>query len=69
VEHTDRDESSVEQIVVLERLTTVLTPVAARAWLLTPNPLLDHHTPVDLLRQASMTVHGAIDALAECVFV
>ena len=70
VEHVDRDENSAAPSVVLGQLTTVLKPVAARAWLLTPNPLLDHQRPIDLVRQGKHgRVLGAIDALAEGVFV
>ncbi len=63
-------ENSVEPSTVLEQLTTVLKPGRAHAWLLTPNPLLDHHPPIDLLREGeSRQVIGAIDVLAEDVFV
>ncbi|MGH2762613.1 MAG: antitoxin Xre/MbcA/ParS toxin-binding domain-containing protein [Thermoleophilaceae bacterium] len=48
----------------------MLKPGRAHAWLLTPNPLLDHHPPIDLLREGeSRQVIGAIDVLAEDVFV
>jgi hypothetical protein len=66
----DQNENSVEAAVMLEQATTVLKPVAALAWLFTPSPLLDHHKPVELMRQSEhRRVLGAIDALAEGVFV
>lgn len=60
----------LELVAVLEQLSAVLQPQAAHDWLFTPNPLLDHHRPVDLLRDAEpRPVLGAIDAMAEGVFV
>jgi uncharacterized protein (DUF2384 family) len=65
-----RSKSSVEPIMVLEQAATVLKPVAAHAWLFTPNTLVDDHRPVDLVRQGEhRRVLGTIDALAEGVFV
>ncbi len=66
----DARERLLELIVVLEQLSGVLRPQAAHDWLLTPNPSLDHHKPVDLLRTGEFRrVLGAIDAMAEGVFV
>ena len=65
----DARERLLELIAVLERLSGVLKPAAAHDWLFTPNPLLEHHKPVDLLREREYRqVLGAIDALAEGVF-
>jgi uncharacterized protein (DUF2384 family) len=59
-----------ELLAVLERLSTVLKPDAAHAWLFAPNPLLDRRAPVDLMRSGdTRKVLGAIDAFAEGVFV
>jgi len=66
----DARERLLELLAVLEALSEVLRPQAAHDWLFTPNPLLDHHKPVDLLREGEpRTVLGAIDAMAEGVFV
>jgi putative toxin-antitoxin system antitoxin component (TIGR02293 family) len=66
----DARERLLELIAVLEQLSQVLHPQAAHDWLFTPNPLLDHHKPVDLLQQGEVRqVLGAIDGLAEGVFV
>lgn len=66
----DSRERLLEVIAVLERLSGTLRPSAAHDWLFTPNPMLDHHKPVDLLRRGDFRdVLGAIDALAEGVFV
>jgi Protein of unknown function (DUF2384) len=63
-------ENSMDPNTVLEQLATVLKPVPAHDWLVTPNPLLDRHKPVDLLRAGEhRRVLGAIDALAEGVSV
>lgn len=60
----------LELIAVLEHLSGVLTPSAAHDWLFSPNPRLDHEKPVDLLRLGDYRrVLGAIDALAEGVFI
>jgi putative toxin-antitoxin system antitoxin component (TIGR02293 family) len=66
----DARERLLELLAVLEELSRVLRPQAAHDWLFTPNPLLDHYKPVDLLRDGkSRPVLGAIDAMAEGVFV
>lgn len=65
----DARELLLELIAVLEHLSGVLQPTAAHDWLFTPNPLLEHHKPVELLRDGEYRrVLGAIDALAEGVF-
>jgi transcriptional regulator with XRE-family HTH domain len=66
----DARERLLELLAVLEELSLVLRPQAAHDWLFTPNPLLDHYKPVDLLRDGKpRPVLGAIDAMAEGVFV
>jgi putative toxin-antitoxin system antitoxin component (TIGR02293 family) len=66
----DARERLLELIAVLERLSIVLRPQAAHDWLFTPNPLLEHYKPVELLNRGdSRRVLGAIDAFAEGVFV
>lgn len=66
----DARERLLELIAVLEQLSGVLRPEAARDWLFTPNPALDHYKPVELLRAGEFRrVLGAIDAMAEGVFV
>lgn len=63
-------ERLLEVIAVLERLSKTLKASAAHDWLFTPNPTLEYHKPVDLLRRGDFRrVLGAIDALAEGVFV
>jgi putative toxin-antitoxin system antitoxin component (TIGR02293 family) len=63
-------ERVLELLAVLEQLSDVLRPDAAHDWLFSPNPLLDHHKPVELLRDGGYReVLGAIDAMAEGVFV
>ena len=63
-------ERLLEAVAVFERLSGTLTPAAARDWLFTPNPALEHHKPIDLIREGQFRrVLGAIDALAEGVFV
>lgn len=62
-------ERLLELIAVLEQLSGVLKADAAHDWLFTPNPVLDHHKPVELLRAGDCRrVLGAIDGLAEGVF-
>jgi putative toxin-antitoxin system antitoxin component (TIGR02293 family) len=66
----DARERLLELIAVLERLSGVLQPEPAHDWLFTPNPMLEHNKPVDLLREGEYRrVLGAIDALGEGVFV
>lgn len=66
----DARERLLELIAVLESLSATLRPRPAHDWLFMPNPSLDHHKPVDLLRAGEFRrVLGAIDALAEGVFV
>lgn len=66
----DARERLLELIAVLEQLSGVLRPQPAHDWLFTPNPELDHHKPVDLLRRGEFRrILGAIDAMAEGVFV
>lgn len=65
----DARERLLELIAVLEHLSGVLRPAYAHDWLLSPNPMLDHEKPVDLLREGEYRrVLGAIDAIAEGVF-
>jgi putative toxin-antitoxin system antitoxin component (TIGR02293 family) len=65
----DARERLLELIAVLELLSSVLKPAAAHDWLFTPNATLEHHKPVDLLREREYRrVLGAIDALAEGVY-
>jgi putative toxin-antitoxin system antitoxin component (TIGR02293 family) len=66
----DSRERVLELLAVLDRLSKVLKAHAAHDWLFSPNPLLDDYKPVDLLRQGEYRrVLGAIDAMAESVFV
>ncbi len=66
----DTRERLLELIAVLERLSGVLRPSAAHDWLFSPNAVLDHYKPVELLRDGDYrTVLGAIDALGEGVYV
>ena len=66
----DSRERVLELIAVLEQLSGVLRAQAAHDWLFSPNQLLDHYKPVDLLRDGEYRrVLGAIDAIAEGVFV
>lgn len=66
----DSRERVLELLAVLDQLSGVLQAHAAHDWLFSPNPMLDHHKPVDLLREGGYRqVLGAIDAMAEGVFV
>jgi putative toxin-antitoxin system antitoxin component (TIGR02293 family) len=70
VPRADARERMLEAVVVFEHLSATLRPTAAHDWLFTPNGALEHHKPVDLLREGEFRrVLGAIDALAEGVFV
>lgn len=66
----DSRERVLELLAVLEQLSGVLQARGAHDWLFSPNPLLDHYKPVDLLRDGEYRkVLGVIDAMAEGVFV
>jgi putative toxin-antitoxin system antitoxin component (TIGR02293 family) len=66
----DAKERMLETVAVLERLASTLTAGAAHDWLFTPNGSLDNHKPINLLRDREFRpVLGAVDALAEGVFV
>ncbi len=66
----DARERLLELIAVLERLSAILRSSSAHDWLFMPNPELDNYKPVDLLERGEFRiVLGAIDALAEGVFV
>ncbi len=66
----DAKERMLEVVAVFDRLSATLAPSAAHEWLLAPNPSLDYDKPIDLLREGEFRrVLGAIDALAEGVFV
>lgn len=66
----DARERLLELIAVLERLSAILRSSSAHDWLFMPNPELDNYKPVDLLERGEFrAVLGAIDALAEGVFV
>ena len=70
VPRADARERMLEAVAVFDRLSATLTPSAAHDWLFTPNAALDYHKPIDLLRDGEFRrVLGAIDALAEGVFV
>jgi len=63
-------ERLLEFLAVLEHLSKTLEPQAAHDWLFTPNPLLSHHKPADLLQEGRYRdLLGAIDQLAEGVFI
>lgn len=60
----------LEILAVLESLSSVMEPRAAHDWLFSPNALVEHRKPVELLEAGEWrTVLGLIDALAEGVFV
>lgn len=60
----------LEILAVLESLSGVLQPQAAHDWLFSPNALVEHRKPVELLEVGEWrTVLGLIDALGEGVFV
>lgn len=60
----------LEVVAVLEHLSGVLKPQAAHDWLFSPNGLLEHHKPIDMLSEGEFRrVLAMIDALAEGVFV
>ncbi|MGA2929307.1 MAG: hypothetical protein ABSG43_25625 [Solirubrobacteraceae bacterium] len=60
----------LEVLAVLEALSSVLQPQAAHDWLYSPNPLVKHRKPIEMLEAGDWrTVLGLIDALAEGIFV
>lgn len=60
----------LEIVAVLEHLSGVLQPQAAHDWLFSPNPMLGHQKPVQILADGDFRrVLGLIDALGEGVFV
>lgn len=60
----------LEVVAVLEHLSGVLKPQAAHDWLFSPNEMLEHHKPIELLAEGQFRrVLAMIDALAEGVFV
>jgi Protein of unknown function (DUF2384) len=70
VPRVEAKERMFEALAVFDRLSSTLTPPAAHDWLFTPNGTLGYHKPIDLLRAGEFRqVLGAIDALAEGVFV
>lgn len=61
---------ALEIIAVLEQLSGVLTPQASHDWLFSPNPMIGHEKPIDLLAEGEWRkVLGMITAMAEGVFV
>jgi transcriptional regulator with XRE-family HTH domain len=67
---TDARRRLLEVLAVLEALSAVLKPQAAHDWLYSPNALIAHQKPVELLEAGDWrTVLGMIDALAEGIFV
>ncbi len=67
---TDVRRRLLEVLAVLEQLSGVLQPQAAHDWLFSPNELLEHEKPIDLLARGDWRrILGLIDALAEGVFV
>lgn len=66
----DVRERILEVLHVFDQLSKVLNPQAAHDWLLSPNEMLGHEKPIDLLKQGEYRrVLGAVEALAEGVFV
>jgi uncharacterized protein (DUF2384 family) len=60
----------LEVLAVLEQLSGVMRPQAAHDWLFSPNALLGHEKPIDLLGRGEWRrVIGLIEALEEGVFV
>jgi putative toxin-antitoxin system antitoxin component (TIGR02293 family) len=67
---TEARRKLLEILAVLESLSSVLEPQAAHDWLYSPNSLIQHRKPIELLEAGDWrTVLGLIDALAEGVFV
>jgi len=66
----DVRERILEVLHVFDQLSKVLKPAAAHDWLLSPNDMLGHEKPIDLLSTGEYRrVLGAVEALAEGVFV
>ena len=62
----------LEIVPVLEGLAEIFTARAAHDWLFTPNPLLEHYKPIELIAEGGSGVRrvlGLIDALGEGVYV
>lgn len=59
----------VQLLEVLDRLADTLRPQTAHDWLFTPQPVLSHHKPVDLIEDRCSDVLSAVDQLGEGVFV
>lgn len=60
----------LEVLAVLEQLSGVMRPQAAHDWLFSPNTLLEHDKPIELLERGEWRrVLGLIEALEEGVFV
>jgi len=67
---TEVRRKALEIIAVLEQLSGVLTPQAGHDWLFSPNPMIGHEKPIDLLAEGEWRkVLGMITAMAEGVFV
>jgi len=66
----DSRERILELVAVLHALSKTVHGQTAYDWLYSPIPALDHRKPADLLAEGRYReVLGAIDALAEGVFV
>lgn len=60
----------LEVLATLESLSDVLQPQAAHDWLFSPNPLIEHKKPIELLADGKWReVLGLVEALAEGIFV
>ena len=60
----------LEVLAVLEQLSSVLKADAAHDWLFSPNPLLEHHKPVEVLAEGDFRrVLAAIEVMADGVFL
>lgn len=67
---TDSRRRLLEILAVLEALSGVLQPQAAHDWLYSPNVLVKHEKPIDLLAAGDWRdVMGLVDALREGIFV